>query len=378
MYIRKSSSLFLSMQGELASPTVLELHSTETLMIDCWHLFLFERAKMNTSNETSLNESLVQNTEENAPFQSTHLKSMVIFNCTIVTLYALAAILHVIGLLLLKKVKHKPDNQRKILENISFVELLFSIGAIPDLLYDPGTFSWTVCCDFWWTFIYTVFQMLMLFLITDKIACIHLHLRYPLIFTKRRVKIVLVSFWILGGLAALAVALSEIFWIERKVVQLYYSYSYLTLDAIIVIVLFGQFLYLFGKVREVHCRNKNITLPCGPSPLPRRAPKFLLPAIIVGTYALFNLPSSIMWLLAKVNGSTVQLVNKFQTVGRYFEAAIFSSDALTYIFLKKPIRNCIKELLCSSQSSKTIKLSSSEAIRMKKMTLESSLDVSIS
>ena len=259
-----------------------------------------------------------------------------IFALIIVIPYAFGGILHVLGLFLLRKVKPKPDNQRKILMNLACVEMIYAFSFVLYTSLEPfhkskGTLS--MLFDFLRPMVYAVFQLLMLYILTDKTATIYLNLKYPIIFTETRVKFLLVSFWIFGGIVGLTIVLIEILTaIKQKQVQTYWRFCYLTIDFLIIILLVIQFVYLFRKVKQIQSENLGVhfhkaTRSC------LAVSKFMLPGVIVGTYIIFCLNSTFFRMFKHIE------------VAISLECAAVISDALTYILLQKQIRKYLKNKL---------------------------------
>ena len=259
------------------------------------------------------------------------------FSYTATVLFVVACILHVAGLILLTKVKPKPDNQRMILMNLAVVEILYAFSLIIYTTQRSTAESWQMTFDFSWISIFAVFQLLMLYIVTDKTATIYLHMRYPVIFTRQKVRVILVLFWIFGASIGMVATLVQIFTsIERTQVIMVWTYSYLAMDILIIFVFVSQFTYFFRKVKYIQrCNNKTLANVVN-KPFVRTVPRFMLPGVIVGTYVLFCLTSTILRLL------------NFDRIATFLECACMISDALTYILFKKHIRKYLRNIIHSS------------------------------
>ena len=262
-----------------------------------------------------------------------------------VALYAFAGISNCLGLLLLTRAKPQPYNQRIILQNLALVEIVYSFLSIPHTVYEGNNLKWCLTYDFLWALVYTVFQLTILHIITDKTASIYFHLRYNAIFSKKRLRLVLVSFWIFGCMLALMIVLIEIYCVERKLVQKYWTYSYFAFDIFIAFNLLIQFVYLYKKAKKIRCcinENKTIERKAKENALRiKDVSKFLLPAVIVGTYVLFCLTASTLYLLAKTNRKSKEL---YVSIAHFFEVATIISDVCTYVFLQRQVRKYLYEL----------------------------------
>ena len=248
-----------------------------------------------------------------------------------------------LGIILLSKAKPPPENQRLILINLSIIEILYAFWYIPTLYNEPEQLAWKLTDDFLWVLIHTVFQLLILTIITDKFAGVYLNLKYQVVCTNQRIRCLLVSFWIFGATFASLIILMELFLFPREQVQNYYEFSYLSFDVFIAVNLILQFIYLFRKVQQirrqyttVHILNMHIQT--------RPVPKFMIPTVIVGTYVLCCLSSSIIWTMISLKEEHSEVEEHLMYFAAFLEATAIISDALTYILLQKRIRVYLKHI----------------------------------
>ena len=253
-----------------------------------------------------------------------------------VFLFFLAGTLHTIGFALLQKVKPKPENQRRILLHFSCVEILFAFWTIPYILHIPRSDSSNLFYDWLWASLVAVLQMLLMFLMLDKTASIYFHLKYPLIFTEKRIRGLLISFWVFGGTFGVLIVLLECYAFPRKIVQTCWKKSYIAVNVIILAFGIGHFAYLFSKVKQIRRSDKDISVNATNVPT---IAKFWLPTFIVATFVIIGVPMLAMFLLANYYKSYL-----FRRLAHFLEAILFISEALAYIFLLKPIRTYLKRL----------------------------------
>ena len=112
--------------------------------------------------------------------------------------YFFAALIHMIGLLLLWKVKFKPVNQRIIISHLAFSELVNNVlqGVVYAVL-TAGKWNkmWSYFDQFFYAFFVGANKLIMLYLICDRMRGIYMHTKYPIYFISKRVKIISFSLW---------------------------------------------------------------------------------------------------------------------------------------------------------------------------------------
>ena len=301
------------------------------------------------------------------------------FVYTVAALFIFGGSLNLLGLFLLIRLKPKPDHQTRILKNLSVLEILYSFWYVVNAFYQSDSQVWILIYDFSWASIYAVYQLLILHLITDKVASVYLHLRYPVFVTPNLSKRLLASFWFFGVFLGLTIVFLEKIVLNRNLVQRCWEYSILSFDIFILINLVLQFSYLFNKSKEIRKNNHRVILtgtntlvyfPRDPllglvgRPIDirsenkeslgkqttntsslRATPKFMIPIVIVCSYAVCTLTSTIIFAAINKKDEPSDAERTLLHSSYILEAATIIVDAITYMLLQKQIRKHLKNMV---------------------------------
>ena len=168
--------------------------------------------------------------------------------------HALVAIVHLIGFILLYRVKFRPVNQRLLLLNLSFTELC--IGLSQSIVYSILLFDCDADCDLTDTFfnasLHILNKAIMIYLICDRALEICLNIKYPLYFNEERTKKVLACMWVLSVAFVLILVLLLKFGTNLE------KYVYMTLagivlgeDALVCVAAISTSFYFYIKVKSL-------------------------------------------------------------------------------------------------------------------------------
>ena len=283
--------------------------------------------------------------------------------------YLVGGFLHLLGLVLLCKVRMSLQNQQVILTNIAIIEMLF--GFLNGTLECVSQFFPQRLCRAFQlvhlclvSFLLTIYHLVMLHLILDRFCDIWFHLRYPLMFTKQRLKVVLASLWLVSAIFALTTVLISYCQNDHFQALRYMMYCQGTLDIMIVIGAIATYTYLFCKVKTIISseasltttnnsnnnnnnnnnnnsnNNNNIT---GKGSVAR---KFLVPCIMIATFIGFMITSACLATVSHMKSEYAFSVDLY-ALANVFAICGIVSDAFIYILLQRDVRNLLKSTLKS-------------------------------
>ena len=266
--------------------------------------------------------------------------------------------IHLVGIALLCKTQSDLQNQTIIMINLSLTEMLFCINlcipfigkiALDEEEWDELKYlkSFNLGIDMS-TFI--VNKMVMLYLIIDRFLDIKLHMKYPLYFTKTRVTRILCLFWLLGAVyGGTQGTLFQQKIIPSKVAWRNHNFVSMSLDIVITVVTISTYAYFLYKVRSMlridQNNNSNHSNSKNKSAKRHYTSKFIIPFLILATYLVFNVTSSILFVLRRLPGSWSSSSLLLLQVAWLIETMGFLSDALLYIFLQRHVRTLLASKL---------------------------------
>ena len=209
--------------------------------------------------------------------------------------------------------------------------------------------------DYFFTlFIVGTNKLLMIYLIVDRLLDVQLHMRYPLYFTKKTVRKILLAIWLCCAIFSLTLVLFKRFDIgsseSRGMVVLIYL---LGSDAVIVTSALVTYGVLYRKVRRFNKVDRKQQRAGRNGNLKRdHASKFLLPCLLIATYLAFNTTADLMIIykyrfMRKSHART--LVSE---IGHWLWILGFISDGALYIFLQKDIKKKLKSIFRRKQFAK--------------------------
>ena len=272
--------------------------------------------------------------------------------------YGVTALIHLVGILLLRRVKFQPVNQRIVITHLAFTE--FFTNSFQVLVYTlliVGQCEPNSICDsvdyLIYLFVMGTNKLIMVYLIFDRLLDIQLHLKYPLYFTKSRVKKIMLSFWIISGILATVIFLFKILKIgSRKWIgTAAYCYIIFT-DIVIVLTALITYSFLYVKVRRFHSMDESQKGMRKGSKSSYKS-KFLLPCLIIATYLMFNTTGDILVTVSRyfILKDQTWLKAIISEIAHWLWILGWSSDGILYIFMQKSIKQRLRSISLSRRSS---------------------------
>ena len=261
---------------------------------------------------------------------------------SLITGYAIVAVWHICGLVLLYRIKFRPANQRTILLHLAFSELGVALTlTIVYLFLLPGK-----CNDdcyiadvFLFSFFAVGNKMVMLYLIFDRVIEIKLNIKYPLYFSNNCVKKILMTMWIFTGGYSLTLALLIKLYLtnqdqtSRKTVKRVMTSVLILQDIMIIFSALITYAILYKKVRNmIFKENSQMRVPESNRRMSNS--KFLLPTLIVASYITFNLAGDIMFFY----NLSMKTHDRLNPISRLFWIFGWLADGILYVFLQRSIR----------------------------------------
>ena len=259
--------------------------------------------------------------------------------------YSFAALLHLLGLHLLRLVKFKPTNQRIMIIHLAFAELCINLHqSVVHIFLMVDRCDINSTCDYVDNFFYLLLgnanKLIMIYLIVDRLLDIYLHLRYPLYFSEQRVKNIILAVWLFCSLYSLTIIMlnrSNIGY--RQMITLIVFLFTITSDTIIVTSALITYIFLYIKVRHFRAIDNSQRIAGLKSNITvSNKAKFLLPCLIIATYLAFNSTANVMFLCKYIlmeGGRAKSLVSE---ILHWFWILGHLSDVLLYIFLQKDVK----------------------------------------
>ena len=253
----------------------------------------------------------------------------------------LAIILHSLGIYLLSEIKKTRTNQNIILMHLSVMEMICSscvivyncslLGGLditenfilPAYLFAEGT--------------YVTFYLIMIVLTTDRLAMSLFLLRYQVIMTRTRIKIVLALCWVLGVISGGLFVILSSRWIGLS--------THIFLQGYFLILSVATYISI---LRKIHKRRK--LLRTNPNSHDSSHSQFyLVTCLIISSFILFVEIPDLYRLsinefdIKSFKFSVLQLIWSVNNI----------ADPCIYIFLQESARNLLKEMFRSWRNTKT-------------------------
>ena len=271
--------------------------------------------------------------------------------------FSVSALIHMTGLNLLRRVRMHQNNQRLILINLALAELLSSVIQIAENMryvfeikgkqfnYTPGCYVERFIAIF--TNIAT--KLIMLELVVDRLLDVLLNVKYPLYFRKRQIMKILTCLWSVSGAVSLALVLGYECFIVPEII-----YTFLVCDVAIAITASITYTYFYVVVNKVIQRERRYSFSGGHAPTQQKRSKFMVPFLMMGTYLVFNLTGTAMFMvMLHINSKILHNVS----VSLIFTGYI--SDGFIYIFCQKEVRTLwVTNLLKSWRDERRVSSSS--------------------
>ena len=277
------------------------------------------------------------------------------FHITYFSSTLLIFICHVIGLIILWRVKSPAVNQRIIIINLAASEMLFCANQLVYYaskdIFDQPTITLVKVNQPLRFIVYTANKLVMIHLILDRFADIYLNIKYALYFTQEKVIKILASIWIMCVVYGVTLGvLMEVFTKDREYPKFQYLVNIvvsIVLDALITFLAVGTFSYFLYKVRKIMTRDN---LSNGNNMQNRKSyskQKFLVPFLMIATYVAFNVTGT--WLVTLYGIDPVLYYVAWLMVGFGY-----LTDAILYVFLQKDNRIVFSKLISCQERSLTI------------------------
>ena len=271
--------------------------------------------------------------------------------------YTTVVLTHAFGLILLCTVKFKPANQRTILIHLALTEM--SIGLSQTVIY---TLMFNSKCGekcgytdhFFYLFFTVASQVIMLYLICDRLLEIQLNIKYPLYFSNGRVNRILVAVWMVSGFYSLIVIVFDRYDVgPQRLREILESCVLIGLDFIIIFTALVSYIFLYNKVKRIvadedkqkRTQNTNNDRFTNNSIKKRgHTSKFLLPTLIVATYLLFNVSGNTIYYYkhyALQKGTSRTLLSE---VSHLLLILGWLTDVILCIFLQGSIKHRLQSL----------------------------------
>ena len=256
----------------------------------------------------------------------------------LISLSVITTVFHIFGMIVLCCLKSKL-NQINILLCLAFSEMIYCLNLViwPIKALKILRLSLNLFCTL-------SNKMLMLILLGDRFLGIFLNIRYAIFVTRRKVVYLLSTTWGISGLYGLIPGL--LVTINRDYYHLvYYVHSYITLalDSIFTFSAIYTYGYFYCKFKATNRKDSNSRSARSLGGSARNF-RFRIPFLIVATYLIFNVSSTIIfqdiqYLRKKHEGRNIECDPcKFLTGIAYVLAVTgFLSDAILYIFMQRNI-----------------------------------------
>lgn len=279
-----------------------------------------------------------------------------------------AAVLHILGLIVLFYIKSPISNQNQItiMINLALTEFIFCLNLgilfmfkILNTDFFKGSVLETLNLSVE-MFSFTSNKLVMLVIITDRFFDIYLNIKYAVYFTRKRIKYTLFIIWFICALyaAGQGVFVHTNCYTSRGAwtIQNYISFP---LDAIILLSAILTYIYFYMKVNAILqslAAVKNLRSPQNmedTQTTTRLGMKFLLPFLIIFTYLLCNVTATALFIIRRNYYLGTRHSSVLLQVAWTAEVIGFLSDAVLYVFLQRNVRLFITSL-CSKQQQQII------------------------
>ena len=261
-----------------------------------------------------------------------------------VGLFLLVLVVHLACLYMLLKFSHTCMNQKTLLINISVYHVLFASLQMFKLVVNINSFelSASVWCAIWIIqgSIGFVFILTMHCITIDRFLEVFLHLKYSLYVTNERIRNFIIVSWVVSIL--MGTALSVLFMVsDESLAQRVTDYTFPTVDLTFLLNATYVYSYLYWKSRQ--CTRKISQIHSSKY----RAPRFLLPGLIVLTYVVFNATGGVIQITGQ------ELLRKCLVTARTWRLLINIvrmlyglgglSDATVYILMQRSCRRILNQ-----------------------------------
>ena len=255
--------------------------------------------------------------------------------------YAFVSLFHVAGLSLLCKAKRRFPNQRILTMNLAATEMFWCLNMVvlfSTIQYLRSKPVLDYFLHFFTVLLYVELRLTMLHTIIDRFLEIHTTIKYPHYMTKKKVKIIMASLWLVSGVCA---SISLILKSEGHRANFHLMLS-LVLDILIFFGAAATYGYFFRTVFKLKKLESSLPVESRTTSASLLIKKFAMSCYIVFTYICFNLASTALITYnhytprEERNSIILELAHTAIILG-------FVSDVTIYIFANKNVR----VLICS-------------------------------
>ena len=231
-------------------------------------------------------------------------------------------------------------NQRVIIMNLALSEMSYSFLQIVSAVLAMYKIKSTFLLFFVATF-GLVTRCIMLHLIIDRAMVICLHLKYPVYFTTKRVKLLSFLLWLVSALLSLGFIVLAEFNLSYMKVNVIIIYLYLVIDSTIVISSIASYTYLFFvTVKSENNLRGNIrkNTKCILS-------KYRIPCLITASYIVFNFTGMVLvvTVFLRRRPDRPLLIEYSISVCLVIIGTI--SDCIIYVIFQKDLRQYLCNML---------------------------------
>lgn len=251
-----------------------------------------------------------------------------------IAVLTLSVVLNSLGVYLLKQLKSpRHMNQIHILMSMSFSEVLLGVVSIVHVVanlagYERESSHISVYCEEIITGLSVTYYIILFMLTLDRLLACVLLLQYPRIATTKRTLLCLSIAWVIGVI----VAFPFFFYSPDTFYEIRYKYIYISLDGIILAVVFITYSYIFHKTSRKH-RTASSTVQ-------RRGKMLFVITIIIATFILLLVIPDILYeyrFMIHDIGSDVEM-----GIIMFCWELNYLSDPGVYIFLQRNVRTVLR------------------------------------
>ena len=211
--------------------------------------------------------------------------------------FTLAGILHLIGFLILYKVKDNLTNQRIITMNLAVTEMVsswYQVILFAVLINGDMTPKWLLPDTFLTVIFHSIIRMIVILIIADRFLDIYLNLKYPIYMDKTRLIVITVILWILSAMFASSMVLTIHFGVGPILVEKILGYTFLALDIVITLFAILTYTYLYLCVKKMSEWDNSSGVNRNGSRKKAIYHKFKVPCLMVASYLIFNVSGTIL------------------------------------------------------------------------------------
>lgn len=257
-----------------------------------------------------------------------------------IALFAFDWLVQIIGMTLLIQKWRTKSNQKTILISLSCHHLGFATVGIYVLAVqlngsEESTYQ-VMLVTFLRGTLGIVYPILMHYITLDRLLEVYLHMRYPVLFTKRIINIITITIWLTS------VSFGSCHAILMHYYSLYSrlpSYFFPALSCSVLITVTVTYTYLYVKWKDF----KQASHPKMTKNRSVRTHQFLLPFLIVLTFIVFEFLGSFVSVLR----ITLKLSTFEKARMRSMELSLFAlgaiSDVVIYVLLQRTIRRFLRK-----------------------------------